>query len=78
MLCIKKTFLACEVKNHFSLCKQSNTITVASEGSIIYCVVTFRVTNITCRALPHIGVGSSNAFLALLEKRNIQKRNQMN
>ena len=45
---------------------------VATEGSVIYPVMVFKVNNITCRTLIDNGAGSSYVSSAPLEKLNIQ------
>ena len=55
-----------------SLCKESNTVTAATKGSVIYPVVVVKVKNIICKALIDTGAGSSYAYSAFLEELNIQ------
>ena len=64
----KRTCQTCKGKHHLSLCRQSSTMMVATEGSVIYYVVVAKVNNINCRALLDTGPGSSYASSALPEK----------
>ena len=68
--CSKRT---CKGKHYSSLCKQSNTMMVATERSVICPVVVVKVNNITCRALLDTGAGSSYASSSFMEKLNIQQ-----
>ena len=43
----KRTCQTCTGKHHSSLCKQSSTMMLATEGSVIYSVATVKVSNIT-------------------------------
>ena len=45
-------------KHHLSLCKQSSTMMIATEGTVVYPVVVIKINNNTCRALQDTGAGS--------------------
>ena len=68
---IKRTCQAYKRKHQLSLWKQSSTMMVSTEGSVIYPIVVFKVNNITCRGLSDTGAGSSYASSPFLEKVNI-------
>ena len=55
----KRTFQTCRSKHQSSLCKQTSTMMVATEGSAMYPRVFFKVNNITCIVLLNNGAGAS-------------------
>ena len=50
----KRTCQTCKRKHHLSLCKQSSTMMVSTEGLVEYPVVVVKVNNIICRALLYV------------------------
>ena len=74
----KRTCQTCKGNHHSLLCKQSSTVMVPTDGSVIYLVVVAKVSNISCKLLLVTETGSSYASLALLEKLSSQLGKKLN